>query len=106
MQGEKRWAMQLLAIGCLSLAAKMQESISWGLSSFQGGEFTFDVKAIQKMEILIMYTLEWKLGSITPFAFLPYFVDILFAKPPPWSTLTKVLELVIAFMKGSLICSC
>ncbi|KAL8165985.1 hypothetical protein V2J09_007484 [Rumex salicifolius] len=99
LHGEKPWAIQLLSVGCLSLAAKVQESNSWGLSSFQVGEFRFQVKAFQRMELLILYTLDWKMGSITPFTYIPYFISILFSKTPPWITLNRILELVMGIVK-------
>ncbi|KAL8172032.1 hypothetical protein V2J09_023836 [Rumex salicifolius] len=96
---EKPWAMQLLTVGCLSLATKMQESNPLNFASFHDGGFKFDLKSIQRMELLILCTLDWKMGSIIPFAFLQYFVNILFVKPPSWSTLTRILELIVAIVK-------
>ncbi|KAL8141097.1 hypothetical protein V2J09_007118 [Rumex salicifolius] len=99
LDNEKAWASELLSLGCVSLAAKLQECNVSGLSSYQLGNFRFEVKAIQRMELLILSTLEWKMSSITPFNFSPYFINKLFCGPPPATTLTRILQLILAIMK-------
>ncbi|PKA49806.1 Cyclin-D5-1 [Apostasia shenzhenica] len=71
----KTWAMELLSIACLSLAAKMEENRPPALSAYRMGEFQFSSKLIQRMEFLLLDTLEWRLSSVTPFAYLTYFVS-------------------------------
>ncbi|KAL8143713.1 hypothetical protein V2J09_016745 [Rumex salicifolius] len=88
--------MQLLTVGCLSLTTKMQESNSLKFASFYDGGFKFPLKSIQRMELLILCTLDWKMGLIIPFAFLQYFINILFAKLLSWSTVIRILELIMA----------
>ncbi|CAI8588977.1 unnamed protein product, partial [Vicia faba] len=68
----KPWATQLLSVACLSIAAKMEEQRVPTLSEYPI-EFRFENKVIKNMEILILTTLEWKMGLPTPFAFLHYF---------------------------------
>lgn len=72
MQESKPWAIQLLSVACLSIAAKMEEQRVPPLSEYPI-EFRFENKVIKNMEILILTTLEWKMGLPTPFAFLHYF---------------------------------
>ncbi|XP_073006141.1 cyclin-D5-1-like [Typha latifolia] len=69
----KTWAVRLLSIACLSLAAKMEESKVPLLSDFSVEEYEFDIKAIQRMELLVLTTLEWRMSSVTPFEYLNYF---------------------------------
>ncbi|OIT07079.1 PREDICTED: putative cyclin-D6-1 [Nicotiana attenuata] len=73
----KPWIVRLLVIASLSLAAKMR-SINLSLFDFQRDEgLIFDSESIQRMEVLILTTLNWRLRSITPFAFLD-FINSLF----------------------------
>ncbi|XP_009757647.1 putative cyclin-D6-1 isoform X2 [Nicotiana tabacum] len=74
----KPWILRLLVIASLSLAAKMR-SINLSLFDFQREDvgLIFDVESIQRMEVLILTTLNWRLRSITPFAFLD-FINSLF----------------------------
>lgn len=72
MQESKPWAIQLLSVACLSIAAKMEEQ-SVPLLSEYPIEYRFENKVIKNMELLILSTLEWKMGLPTPFAYLHYF---------------------------------
>ncbi|CAN8235819.1 unnamed protein product [Cochlearia groenlandica] len=69
------WPMQLLAVACLSLAAKMEEVLVPCLFDFQveGVKYIFEAKTIKRMELLVLSVLDWRLRSVTPFTFLSYF---------------------------------
>ncbi|XP_047330905.1 cyclin-D1-1-like [Impatiens glandulifera] len=71
------WTMQLLSVACLSLAVKMEEPLVPSLLDLQieGSKFVFETKIIQRMELLILGVLDWRLRSITPFTFLSYFAS-------------------------------
>ncbi|XP_055827072.1 putative cyclin-D6-1 [Solanum dulcamara] len=85
----KPWIVRILVIASLSLAAKMRNinnlSISHIInplsnnSSMNQSEhrddegLIFDLQSVHRMENLILTTLNWRLRSITPFAFLQYF---------------------------------
>ncbi|KAJ8769359.1 hypothetical protein K2173_002563 [Erythroxylum novogranatense] len=73
---EKGWILQLLAVACLSLATKMEERRVPLLLDLQILEpkFLFTPSTIQRMELLIMNSLNWRLHIITPFNFLHYFI--------------------------------
>ncbi|GAB2269632.1 hypothetical protein Dimus_004557 [Dionaea muscipula] len=71
----KSWAVQLLSVACLSLAAKLEECRVPILTEFQVGELDFDNKVIQRMELLVLDTLQWKMASVTALAYLPYFIN-------------------------------
>ncbi|KAH0985575.1 hypothetical protein GBA52_012752 [Prunus armeniaca] len=43
----------------------------------RGEGFIFDAQTIHKMELLILDTLDWRMRSITPFSFLPFFLSFL-----------------------------
>ncbi|KAI3808523.1 hypothetical protein L1987_24474 [Smallanthus sonchifolius] len=70
----KEWAIQLLGIACLSLAAKMEEQSVPSLSHYKAqGGYNFESSVIQRMELMVLATLEWKLCCITPFVYLHHF---------------------------------
>ncbi|KAL3654117.1 hypothetical protein CASFOL_003798 [Castilleja foliolosa] len=69
------WPLQLLLVACLSLAAKMEEPLVPSLLNLQveGARFLFEPKNIQRMELLVLRVLDWRLRSITPFCYLSFF---------------------------------
>ncbi|KAJ0260466.1 Cyclin-D2-1 [Hirschfeldia incana] len=73
---DKTWAVQLLAVSCLSLAAKMEESDVPQTVDLQVGDpkFVFEAKTIIRMELLVLNTLNWRLQALTPFSFVDYFI--------------------------------
>lgn len=70
----KPWMIHLAAVACLSLAAKVDETDVPLLLDLQVEEpkYFFKPKDIQKMEILVLSTLEWKMNPVTPISFLDY----------------------------------
>lgn len=76
---ESGWPFQLLSVTCLSLAAKMEELDVPLLLDLQMFETTyiFEPKTIQRMELLVLSTLKWRLRSVTPFDYLHYFISML-----------------------------
>uniref|UniRef100_A0A1J3JRW4 Cyclin-D5-1 n=1 Tax=Noccaea caerulescens TaxID=107243 RepID=A0A1J3JRW4_NOCCA len=75
LQRDETWAIRLLSVACLSLAAKMEERIVPGLSQYpQDQDFVFKPDVIRKTELMILSTLDWKMNLITPFHYLNYFV--------------------------------
>ncbi|KAI3758880.1 hypothetical protein L6452_06452 [Arctium lappa] len=72
---QKPWMTQLAAVSCLSLAAKVEEThvpLLLDLQMVEGSKYVFEAKTIQKMEVLILSSLEWKMNPITPLSFLEY----------------------------------
>lgn len=90
---------QLLSVACLSLAAKADETevlssldlqvkkISLDQYNFlvlimffsmdkQIGEarFVFESRTVQRMELLVLSTLKWRMQVVTPFSFIDYFL--------------------------------
>ncbi|XP_020575685.1 cyclin-D5-2-like isoform X2 [Phalaenopsis equestris] len=72
---EKNWATRLLSIACLSLAAKMEECSPPLLPEYCLEDSWFSSESIRRMELLVLDTLEWKLHSVTPFAYFSYFAS-------------------------------
>ncbi|OVA07542.1 Cyclin [Macleaya cordata] len=96
---EKYWAIHLLSVACLSLAAKMEECRAPALSEYHREEYNFDSKVIQKMELMVLSTLEWRMGSITPFAYLHYFISNFSNESRPQDLVSRSIELVFALIK-------
>ncbi|KAL1218654.1 Cyclin-D2-1 [Cardamine amara subsp. amara] len=74
---DKAWAVQLLAVSCLSLAAKMEETDLPQTVDLQveDPKFVFEAKTIKRMELLVLHTLNWRLQALTPFSFIDYFIN-------------------------------
>ncbi|XP_048131295.1 cyclin-D3-1-like isoform X2 [Rhodamnia argentea] len=74
LQEEKPWMTQLSAVACLSLAAKVEETQVPLLIDFQVDDSSpvFEAKNIQKMELLVLSSLKWKMNPVTPLSFLDY----------------------------------
>uniref|UniRef100_A0A0E0D3Q0 Cyclin-like domain-containing protein n=1 Tax=Oryza meridionalis TaxID=40149 RepID=A0A0E0D3Q0_9ORYZ len=76
------WAARLLAVACVSLAAKMEEYRAPALSEFRAGGgggggdgdddgYEFSCVSIRRMELLVLSTLDWRMAAVTPFDYLP-----------------------------------
>ncbi|XVE70190.1 hypothetical protein DITRI_Ditri10aG0052600 [Diplodiscus trichospermus] len=98
---EKSWVIQLLSMTCISLAAKMEEIQVPTLSELktQFKEVTFGSRVIERMELLVLNTLEWKMNSITPFAFLPFFISKICKESPPDHFMSRTVQFILAIMK-------
>ncbi|XP_024021012.1 putative cyclin-D6-1 isoform X2 [Morus notabilis] len=84
----KQWVIKLLSISCVSLAAKMKDT-EFSLTDFQAdGGIIFDTQTIGRMEALILGALKWRMRSITPFSFIPFFISLFKLQDPPlWQAL-------------------
>ncbi|CAN1843986.1 Putative cyclin-D6-1 [Linum perenne] len=71
---EKPWVVRLLAVSCISLAVKMMNRRAMDFSeNLNNGGLIFDAQTIQRMETLILGALKWRMRSVTPFSFIPFF---------------------------------
>ncbi|KAK8495442.1 hypothetical protein V6N12_037095 [Hibiscus sabdariffa] len=73
-QKDRPWIGQLAAVACLSLAAKVEETQVPLLLDLQVEEskFVFDSKTIQRMELLVLSTLQWRMNPVTPISFFDH----------------------------------
>ncbi|KAI4331074.1 hypothetical protein MLD38_029297 [Melastoma candidum] len=77
------WVSRLLALSCLSLAAKML-GVEVPCSLVQGNDgLIHDSRTIHRMEFLILGALGWRMRSVTPFSFLPFFSTLFELKDEP-----------------------
>ncbi|XP_057249113.1 cyclin-D5-1 isoform X2 [Beta vulgaris subsp. vulgaris] len=98
---EKSWAIELILVACLSVAAKLEENKVPSLSDFfQVGDIKYEYEVIQKMELLVLNTLEWKVRIVTPFAYLPYFINKFCDVPRFQGSSSTINQLILAFMRA------
>ncbi|GMJ08048.1 cyclin d5;1 [Hibiscus trionum] len=96
----KLWAIQLLSAACLSIAAKMEERRVPILSEFPTRDYQFENKTIQRMELLVLSTLEWKMSSVTPFVYLSYFIHKFYGESAkPKGLVSKALQYIVVIAK-------
>ncbi|KAL3848925.1 hypothetical protein ACJIZ3_010807 [Penstemon smallii] len=69
----KPWILKLVAISCISLALKMRKT-ECSVSDLQDGGLIFDSLTIERMEMLILGALKWRMRSINPFSFINFFI--------------------------------
>ncbi|KAL1556713.1 hypothetical protein AAHA92_12298 [Salvia divinorum] len=83
------WPLQLLSVACLSLAAKIEERLVPSLLDIQveDAKYIFEPKTVQRMELLVLRVLDWRLRSISPFCYLSFFAH----KIDPSGTYTDFL---------------
>ncbi|XP_059279661.1 cyclin-D2-1-like [Lycium ferocissimum] len=99
----KEWMMQLLGVACLSLAAKLEETDVPPSLDLQGGDakFIFEAKTIQRMELLVLSTLKWRMQAITPFSFIDYFLKkINNDQNASRYSINKSIQLILSTQKG------
>lgn len=65
-------------------------------------KYIFEAKTIQRMELLVLSVLDWRLRSVTPFSFLSFFAY----KIDPQGTslglfLTHATKIILSNTKGS-----
>ncbi|KAI3670360.1 hypothetical protein L1987_87951 [Smallanthus sonchifolius] len=99
----KAWMMQLLAVSCLSLASKMEETEVPLILDLQVCEsrFVFEAKTIQKMELLVLATLKWRMQTVTPFSFVDAFIGKLVCdQPPSRSLISRSTQLILCLING------
>lgn len=71
----KEWAVHLVAVACLSLAAKIDEvNVPSTVDLQVETKYLFEGKTVQRMEVLVMNYLKWNLKAYTPLNFVDYFL--------------------------------
>ncbi|XP_055810962.1 cyclin-D4-1-like [Solanum dulcamara] len=99
----KTWAVQLLAVACLSIAAKMEEIHVPLIVDLQVGnpKFVFEGKTIQRMELSVLSTLKWRMQAYTPCTFIDYFVRKMNGDQIPSEHLiSKSMQLILSSIRG------
>ncbi|KAK7252803.1 hypothetical protein RIF29_37018 [Crotalaria pallida] len=105
---DKAWMTQLTAVACLSLAAKMEETQVPLLLDLQVEEsrFVFKAQTIQRMELLVMSTLKWRMSPVTPISFFEHIVRRLGLKSPLlWEFLWRCERVLLSVIADSRVMS-
>ncbi|KAF0913289.1 hypothetical protein E2562_021941 [Oryza meyeriana var. granulata] len=100
----KAWMTQLLAVACLSLAAKMEETDVPQSLDLQVGEvrYVFEPKTIQRMELLALSTLKWRMQAVTPFSYVDYFLrELNGGNAPSRLSALRSSELILCITRGT-----
>ncbi|KAF7065930.1 hypothetical protein CFC21_071994 [Triticum aestivum] len=100
----KAWMTQLLSVACLSLAAKMDETSVPQSIDLQAGDarYVFEAKTIQRMELLVLSTLKWRMQAVTPFSYLDYFLHQLSGgNAPSRQAVRDATELILCISRGT-----
>ncbi|KAF5444349.1 hypothetical protein F2P56_036834 [Juglans regia] len=103
-QREKPWMIQLVAVACLSLAAKVEETQVPLLLDLQVEDtnYVFEAKTIQRMELLVLSTLQWKMHPVTPHSFLDHIIRRLGMKSHlHWEFLRRCEHVLLSVVSGS-----
>lgn len=93
LQPDKPWMGRLVAVACLSLAAKIEETqvplildlqlpVTWEeeTGSDGGAGFLFEAKTVKRMELLVLSALQWRLNSVTALSFVQPLVSLLYSE--------------------------
>lgn len=65
-------------------------------------KFVFEARTIQRMELLVLSRLKWKMQAITPLSFIDYFLRNITVGQhvPSLSLLLKSAQLILSTIKG------
>lgn len=75
------------------------------IDNWQVGElkFLFEARTIQKIELLVLSTLRWKMCAITPCSFIDYFLGkITCEQHPAKSSVSISVQLILGIIMGIL----
>ncbi|KAB2635903.1 cyclin-D3-1 [Pyrus ussuriensis x Pyrus communis] len=103
-QRDKPWMVQLVAVTCLSLAAKVEETEVPLLLDLQveDTKYFFEAKTIQRMEILVLSALHWRMHPVTPLSFLDHIIRRLGLKTHlHWEFLKRCERLLLSVVFDS-----
>ncbi|XP_004305190.1 PREDICTED: putative cyclin-D7-1-like [Fragaria vesca subsp. vesca] len=74
----KYWMVELLSIACLSIASKFNDTCSPTLLEIQMEDldYSFDSSTIQRMEMMVLEALGWRLASTTAYSYLELMLSL------------------------------
>ncbi|ESQ40992.1 hypothetical protein EUTSA_v10014176mg [Eutrema salsugineum] len=100
----KAWTVQLLAVACLSLAVKIEETKVPELIHLQVGDsrILFEPKSVQRMELLVLNVLRWRLRAVTPCSYIRYFLSKIngYDQEPSSRLVSRSLQVIASTTKG------
>jgi cyclin D1/2/4 len=67
----------------------------------ENAEHIFKAHTIQRMELLVLSTLEWQMSSVTPFSYIDYYFHKLgISNTLLRALLSRVSEIILATVRG------
>ncbi|CAN6873993.1 hypothetical protein Bca4012_046529 [Brassica carinata] len=101
----KAWAVQLLAVSCLSLAVKIEDiKVPELIIHLQVGDpwFVFEAKYVQRMELLVLNVLKWRLRAVTPCSYVRYFLSKIYGydQEPSSRVISRSFQVIASTTKG------
>lgn len=62
----------------------------------------FEAKTIQRMELLVLSTLKWRMQAVTPFSYVDYFLrELNGGDPPSGRSALLSSELILCIARGT-----
>ncbi|XP_073044644.1 cyclin-D4-1-like [Primulina eburnea] len=101
--GKHKWTTQLVAVACLLLAAKVEEVDAPSTLGIQAGEteVVFQGKTVQRMEIVVLEYLKWRMKPYTPCDYIDYYLrKINDTEFPPEPLISRSVEIILSTIKG------
>ncbi|KAM3340787.1 hypothetical protein P3S68_028421 [Capsicum galapagoense] len=92
---------QLAIVTCLALAAKVEETHVPLFLDFQVEDikYVFEAKTIQRMELLVLSSLKWRMNPVTPLSFLDHIIRRLRLKNNvQWEFLRRCESLLLSLI--------
>lgn len=80
----------------------MEELRVPNLSEFPFEGYCFNNRVIRRMEFMVLETLEWKMLSITPFDFIPCFINKFCGESKSKELVSRTMELLLTITRGNL----
>ncbi|XP_074363950.1 cyclin-D2-1-like [Apium graveolens] len=72
---EKFWSVQLVAVACLLLAAKLEDVGVPSTVDLQADpSFIFEYQSLKSMELNVLASLKWRMYACTPFSYIDFFI--------------------------------
>ncbi|XP_074378418.1 cyclin-D2-1-like [Apium graveolens] len=73
---EKFWSVQLVAVACLLLAAKLEDVGVPSTVDLQVADpsFIFEYQSLKSMELNVLASLKWRMYACTPFSYIDFFI--------------------------------
>ncbi|CAL5043813.1 unnamed protein product [Urochloa decumbens] len=96
------WITLLLAVACLSLATKMEETIVLNPSDLQASEPMFDPPTVHRMERLVLNTLNYRVHVVTACSFIDYYLHkFSYGDAVSEIILARSIELILSATKAA-----
>ncbi|KAI3947622.1 hypothetical protein MKX01_034287 [Papaver californicum] len=70
------------------------------ISCKTNGHIIFEAKTIQRMELLVLSTLDWRMQSVTPFSFIDYFLTEINGGQPSRLLICQSFSLILSTLRG------